>query len=133
MSWFRIHDLWYRFRCRVWNRYDRITVKTLPPTYGDRVEFLPHVMFQVLTDFIEKEKPDEVVDWDATKEHRFARDKMDELLNWWRDTYLKFDPYPESTSSSTDYMKILQLEEEMNEELNRRLIELIKIRGYLWT
>lgn len=130
MSWFKIHHLWYRFRCRIWNKYNRITVKTLPSTWNDRDRFLVHVMFQVLTDFIEKEKPDVHIDWDSTKEHRFARDKMDELLGWWRSVYLKFDPYSELT---IDYKKIAELEQKIDEELTRRLIELIRIRGHLWT
>jgi len=156
-----IQNALYYIKCYFFKKYNRITVKTLPPTWTDRSEFLPHVMFQILDDFVKKEAIPGLVDWDGTPEHRAARDKMDELLDWWKNVYLKFDSYrdyDESQATPSDKRfseedhegrkvwtfnlneydsefarRAGQLEEEMEKELTQKLMELIKIRGHLWT
>jgi hypothetical protein len=118
-------------------------------------------MFQVLQDFVDRECSPGVVDRDGTPEHRKAKDKMDELLDWWHNTYLKFDSYKDYDESQAtpkeerwaseddkgrrvwvfhrnEYdvafgQKALQRENDMEQELNKRLRELLDIRGYLWT
>ena len=140
-----------------------LRIKTLPSTWIDSVEKLPHAMFQILTNFIELEKPDDHINWDSTPDHRQARDKMDELYEWWHNVYLKFDcmeGYDSSKTLSEEqrftpiendndkeirykynsneyekkfFEKANRLEMEMNEELNRRCKELIDIREFLWT
>lgn len=160
-NWHGVHCAYYYAKCWLFKRYNRITVKTLPPTLTDRVEFLPHVMFQVLDDFVQKEAIPGWVDWDGTPEHRAARDKMDELLNWWKNVYLKFDSYQNYDESQATpqkekwvseddrgcrvwtlnfneydtafHNKVICREDDMEEELNKKLQELLEIRGYLWT
>lgn len=128
----KIFDTWYYTKCALWHKYNRVHVKSLSPTWHDRDTLLEHAMFQILSDFITKERCDEQVNWDGTPEHRKARDKMTELLNWWNNTYLKFDPY-ENKNPREDYKSIAELEKEMSEELTKRLKEIIDIRDYLWT
>jgi len=141
----------YYLKCLLFKRYNRLHIKTLPVTWCNAVDQIPHAMFQILTNFIELEKPDEHIDWNGTTEHRQARDKMDELYNWWHNTYLKFDAWEDfdETKKSdplfkdgqfniNDYEKeffdkVNQEEEEMRQELTRRCKELIDIQYYLWT
>lgn len=53
----RLGDVWYRLKCKYWHKYNQITCSALEPTYTDRCELIRHSMFQVLTDFLEKEDP----------------------------------------------------------------------------
>lgn len=48
----------YEMKCRIWNRYNQVTVKSLPPTWNDRDTLLEHACFQILTDFVDKERPE---------------------------------------------------------------------------
>jgi hypothetical protein len=74
---------WLRYR--IWDRYHVVKMKYLEPGYHDATEILIHSMFQVLCDFIEKEKPDEIVAWDSDEEHKHARKEMQELYDWWKE------------------------------------------------
>ena len=156
----RINSLWrrscYYIECLLFRRYNRLHIKTLPVTWTDAVEKLPHAMFQILTDFIEEEKPDTHINWDSDPLHRKVRDKMDELYNWWHNVYLKFDPWKDfdySKGSSSPFLPnadgtyamnlneyeksfyntVNALEKQMKKELHRRCKELIDIRESLWT
>lgn len=160
MSWFRIHDCWYYVKCWVWYKYNRITVKTLPPTWCDRCSLLPHVMFQILSDFVEKECSPGSIDWNYNPDSKAARAKMDELLKWWIEIYLKqdslwdfFDDYDIENIWSHDDRKItnnktlkdgaeeydllsrraMDKESELQQELKLKLKDLIDIQDYLWT
>ena len=159
----RLHDALYWLKCWLWRRYNRITVKTLPVTWTDRCEFLPHVMFQVLADFVEREKIDEVVNWNSDSEHAAARAKMDELLIWWREEYLPFDEMegydavkgddplrfkeviasgsgvkcyrlpPATKEQEAFFAEVHRKEEAMNAALASRMKELVDLRPWLWT
>lgn len=156
-------DAWYYLKCALWHKYNRVHVKTLPPTWCDRCTLLPHAMFQILRDFVDRECSPGIVDWDSDDDHRKARAKMNELLNWWDNTYLKFDccegydiskcmPEEERNTpikdengkivayewNSNDYEKQFfdeanRKEEAMRQELTCKLKELIDLRDYLWT
>lgn len=155
-----LHEIPYYIKCKLWHRYNILKIKTLPPTWCDRNHLLVHAMFQILSDFIEKEKPDLIIDWDSDPEHRQARDKMDEILNWWENSYLIFDEfeglefdkidwddrfYPKEPGSNFVEMKpssendrkcyeiVHKRELDMEEELEKKLRELLDIRRYLWT
>jgi len=143
----------------MWHQYNFIKIKTLGPTWHDRDYLLAHAMFQILDDFITRERPDEIIDWDSDKEHRWARDKMDELINWWKNIYLKFDAYEGikldynyddmfiSCKNSPDMFEMKPMskedndkldivnrrEQEIEDELNKKLTEILSIRKYLWT
>lgn len=53
----KIGDAWYYLKCKFWHKYNTVTATALPPTYIDRCELIRHSMFQILTDFLEKEDP----------------------------------------------------------------------------
>lgn len=156
----RIHDFFYYLKCALFKKYNRIVIRTLPPTWIDKCDLLPHAMFQILEDFVKKECSPGVVSWDADEEHKSARKKMDELLNWWHSTFLEFDPYKdfdESKSSKNHYIKEIdeegrvihrwhcneyesefykrvgEAEDEMSKELNKKLKEIVDLQPWLWT
>lgn len=57
-TWRRfVHDPWYWLKCSVWHRYNVVRCRSLPPTWCYRDRLLLHVSFQVLTDFVERERP----------------------------------------------------------------------------
>jgi hypothetical protein len=154
-----IHDLWYKFKCQFFHPYNIIKIKTLPKTWSDRDKILCHAMFQVLSDFVKKERIDEIIDWQSDEDHKKARAKMDELINWFHNTYLIFDAWsgvkldydyknslvktednpvmytlkPMSAKDRKKIKNIIKKENEMEEELNKKLIEILSIRKYLWT
>lgn len=46
---------WDYLRCRLWRRYNCLTVKTLHPTWADRDALLLHAAFAIFCDVMEKE------------------------------------------------------------------------------
>lgn len=93
----RIKDLWYRAKCFVWNRYSTVRAETLPHTWVDRSHLLPHIMFQILTDFLNKECNPGPVEWYGEFAHKITvngtevnvMDEMKDLVYWWHEDYLK--------------------------------------------
>jgi hypothetical protein len=51
-----IRDLWYKLICRFWHRYNVIICRSIPPTWIDRDELLLCAAFQILEDFVRKER-----------------------------------------------------------------------------
>ena len=45
-----------------------------------------HAAFQLLVDFMEQEKPDRIVDWNANSEHKHAWKEICALYKWWSQT-----------------------------------------------
>jgi len=81
----RKFDLFNWFYYRFWNRFHVLKLNYLKPGYHDADTILIHAMFQSLVNFIELEKPDEIVAWDADPEHKHAWEEINELYNWWID------------------------------------------------
>lgn len=99
--WWHPKELWYRFKCWVWHRYTTIKPRTLDyHTRCDRSELLPHMMFEILSQFIEKECSPGCVEWYGENGHKitvdgkekYVRDEMQELYDWWHKDYLKRYP-----------------------------------------
>jgi ornithine cyclodeaminase/alanine dehydrogenase-like protein (mu-crystallin family) len=110
--------------------------------YHDRVEVLLHANFQVLVDFIEKEKPHKLVDWKHTKEHSKAWKEMKELYTWYtkkrpnrKDTIWSEETGISIKNISTAY-KVFDKSEKLNKqwekEDQKNLHRLIDVRKYLW-
>ncbi len=157
-----ITDRIYWWKCRLWRKHNHVRIRSLPPTWTDRDEILIHGMFQVLSDYMEKEKPEDSIDWSWCSEHAHAWKEMQELYDWWNNVYLKFDVWEEApirefepTISTTsegnrvstynhpseehrkgweaDWTRHKALEEDMERQLTENCIRLVKIRQYLWT
>lgn len=153
----KMHNLWYKIKCKFYYKYNTVTAKTLSSTWNDRCDLLPHIMFAILDDFINKEKPGEIINWESDKEHSQAWKDMNNLLKWFHGVYLKFDEYEglefdrdidnmweeddgsgfRTLKPSTEHdEKILKIvwdrEAQMRKDLEEKLIELVKIRKWLW-
>lgn len=60
----------------------------------DRDRLLFESSFQILIDYIEKEKPEERIDWDSDERHQEAWRKIKGLYNWYKlERPLRQDPY----------------------------------------
>lgn len=140
----------------------KIVIKTLEPGWHDKAELMLHAMLQLLTDFMEKEKPGEVTDWTSDAAHRKAWDEMNKLDRWWkkerparrsplrsrrlRSPPLETGPMPGTSlrkSAPPDKKKYAayyramevhwRLEKEWEAEDQKNLHRLVDIRRFLWT
>ena len=64
----------------------RLKITTLDKGWHDKDEVLLHAAFQLLTDFVEKEQPDKIVDWGADELHQRAWEEITGLYKWWTET-----------------------------------------------
>jgi hypothetical protein len=124
----------------------------------DRDTVLLHSAFQVLVDFIEQERPNEIVDWQHDELHRNAWSEISKLYKWWKEERPnRHDPldgvasppaeeywiseegrlvfpdrgkYPEYYAAMD---KSSELESKWHEEDQRNLHRLIEVRPFLWT
>lgn len=87
--------LWYRVKCGLFHRYTTVKPRTLNfHTWCDRCTLLPHMMFEILVQFVEKELNNE--DGSRKSEHTFivgdkevnVRDEIYDLYDWWTKDYL---------------------------------------------
>ena len=139
-----------------------LKIKSLENRYVDRDEILLHAAFQVLQDFMEKEKPN-IVDWNRNKELASAWREIKSLYRWWTKIRparknpfdsqmvecppLEFEPVP----GRKGWSKIVPYDKEKYKEYDKacdaqhkaeirwekqdqkNLHRLIYIRMYLWT
>ena len=63
-----------------------LKIQTLKKGWHDKDEILLHAAFQLLVDFIEKEQPEKIVDWNTNKRHRQAWREIKSLYRWWKET-----------------------------------------------
>ena len=182
----RPREILYRLKCFLWYRYTTIRPRTLNyHTWCDRGNLLAHMMFEILSEFIENECSSGDIDWywKDKKEYPVAKkivpgqpynqdkiknpeavwiiDEMKELLRWWQEDYLvmdhgtlykewhdfdkqhmisdswtfngEFDSQEKKKESCKILRKCGKKEDELNNELNRRLIRLVNIREHMWT
>ena len=89
----RPHHVWYRFKCWSWRRYSTVKPRYLSHTWCDRSELMPHMMFEILCNFIEKECSPGHIEWYGEHGHKvgdkYAMDEMLELVDWWKNVYNK--------------------------------------------
>lgn len=112
----RPNQIWYRFTCLVWKRYTTVRPKCLGHTFCDRDVLLFHCAFQILCDFIEKEKPYDHFDTENSHNKK-EWIELKELYYWY-----KTMPKPECYLTNENY-----------DLCNEKLIELVKLRKMLWT
>jgi hypothetical protein len=90
-------QLWYRFKCFVWHRYSTVKPRYLPHTWCDRTSVMPHMMFEILCQFVEKECSPGHVEWYGDDPHtvmvdgeeKNVMDEMKDLIEWWTVVYNK--------------------------------------------
>jgi hypothetical protein len=108
--WWRPRELWYQFKCFAWHRYSTVRPRRLPHTWVDRSDLLPHLMFEVLSQFVENECSPGCVEWHCENSHKitrngeeiFVRDELQAIYDWWNVTYNK--EYPEKEEALLERM-----------------------------
>jgi hypothetical protein len=118
----RPFQIWYRLKCFLWKRYTTVKPRYLGHTWCDRVATLPHTMFEILSDFIEKECVGGPVAWYHEDSHkvvvngveRFRMDEMLALYNWWHLKYNK--AYKEIEEDWWKKVQALEVKDEWPEE-----------------
>lgn len=92
----RLGQLWYHLKCYLWHRYTTVKPRYLDHTWCDRCAMMPHMMFEILSQFIEKECLPGHVEWYGEYGHKvdgvYVRDEMQELYDWWHLVYNKACP-----------------------------------------
>jgi hypothetical protein len=96
---YRPGNIWYKFACWAWRRHTTVKPRTLPHTWCDRSDVLPHMMMEILTQFVEKECSPGYVEWYGEGSHKIThnghewnvRDMMQHIIDWWSQVYLKKD------------------------------------------
>jgi hypothetical protein len=138
-----------------------LKIHTLEKGWHDKDEVLLHATFQILVDFVEQERPAEIVDWDCNDECKHVWSEIMSLYKWWKEERparksplddesletppFEFEPIPNSDlyhmiepdkEQYKAYYQALdthhELEQTWLEEDQRNLHRLIEIRGYLW-
>jgi len=69
------------------SRAHLLKVRSLDNQWHDKDELFLHTAFQILVDFVEKERPFKYIDWNYDKPHRQARQEI-------RSLYAKILPTP---------------------------------------
>ena len=80
-------DLYWGFMHRTFRRFNKVEIRSLKPGYYDVDHRILHASFQLLADFVEKEKPFDRIDWDHDERHRFAASEIKALYHWWTVDY----------------------------------------------
>ena len=117
---------WWDFiRCHTFTRYHIVDCRSKANgyTFGwvDTDRRILHACFNLLKEYVEKEKPFEVIDWDWDEHYKEVGNEIKALYNWWtveRPKDVKTHGYAADELDAAD-----------DEMLSR----LMKIRGYLWT
>lgn len=95
-----------------------LQIESLTENWCDKDVVILHACFQLLKDFVEKEKEIiEQIDWEDTKGKKEAKKEIDLLYNWWL----------ERSQREND------LDQNQYDEDNQMLKRLIDVRQHLWS
>lgn len=136
-----------------------LKISTLNKGWQETDEMILHAVMQLLVDYVEKQMPDQIVDWTSDDQHIHAWDVIQDTYDWWvnrrparvdplqnielPNDYMMFSEpdergnrlvlwgdYPETHQALLNASK---LEQEWYEEDTNFLLDVIKIRHMLWT
>ena len=139
-----------------------LQIKTLRKGWHDKDEIILHAVFQLLVDFMEKERPGETVDWKSDDAPFKAWKELTYLYKWWKttrpqrnspidDKSMKIPPFKFKKIPGSEFKQMIlpdrkeypeyyrmmnkhsRLENKWYEEDQRNLHRLIDLRNYLWT
>ena len=60
-----------------------LKISSLEKGWANRDDLLLHASFQILIDFVERERPFEIVDWKQDQKHSEAAKEIRYLYRWW--------------------------------------------------
>ena len=138
-----IDNTWTRiFPKNTWAR------KIVPHTYSDKPELIQDFLFASIIDFVDNE-PTEYTDWESSKEHKQTLKTINKLYKFAKHTLparrkrldeMMSELYDEKSlmefvdkSGDPRYEEMSALEKQTESEIQQNLIEIVKIRQYLWT
>lgn len=99
-----------------------LKIKTLPKGWTDKDFVMLHACFQLLTNFLKKEKPFRCPSWKQDKEHQEAKAELIFLNNWWK----KRKKIEENSLMHNNRNAPQNLED------TEMLMRLVKVRMFLW-
>lgn len=85
--WLLWHHIYWGFMHRTFKRFNKVEMRYLRPGYYDIGHRILHASFQLLKDFVEKEKPFDHIDWDHDEDHKNAASEIKALYQWWTVDY----------------------------------------------
>lgn len=136
-----------------------LKISTLNKGWQETDEMMLHAVMQLLVDYVEKQKPDQVIDWSSDKDHVDAWTTIMLVYTWWKYTRPeRVDPLDE-IEVPDDYMTIGEpdengncpaiwgdypeihaamavankIEQDWYEEDTEMMLRIVKIRHMLWT
>jgi len=123
----------YWFLHRTFKRFDIVKLKTLKPGYHDIDTRMLHACFNLLTQYVECEKPFDFIEWDHDEVHRHVASEIKYLYHWWKEVYPNRYKTEASILKDHEYKRWMEWENVCEEEDKQNLIRLMEIRPYLWT
>lgn len=137
----RLNEAWYWLKCRVWHQYNVVRVRTEPPTWRDSADFVLPLLMQMLTNFVEKERPFEHFD---TSFHYDGWWSIRDIYEWWHirrpervkrqgESLRAWSRNRRTTDGDRLFAEHRRLEADGEAEDEAMMIRLIKLRGHLWT
>lgn len=145
-QWFT--DRWYFY---VKNRPNIIKVPMKVTPWMDKDHLMLLVNMKLLVDYVEEERPFELINWDHDVVNANARKEIEEIYKWWKNyenrqkeidnvlhewylsTQLQSDNQEAVKKEKELFDKQSLMETKLDEEEQDMLIRLIKIRRFLWT
>lgn len=140
VNWFlRVLDrsYWWVMH-RTFKRFDRIYIKSLSPGYHDKDDMMLHGCFQLLVDWVEREKGIEWWDPDGL-DQKDAVAQLKRLYEWWKT--LRPQRYIEpptsalltSDGTASEVDNTVYIENVWEKEDQEQLERLVRLRTHLWT
>lgn len=88
----QLQDFIWAIRYRTYKKF-HVVKMDLKPGYYDIDTRLVHANFCLLAEYVEKEKPFEIIDWDSDDGHKNAAKEIKELYKWWKEVYPNYDKH----------------------------------------
>lgn len=118
---------------------NKLVITTLKPRqWCDKDTVLLHAAFQILVDFVEKEDPYEIADWNYDEESKKAWKEIIALYKWWKEERPnRKNPIDDVDMSDEVAFKVAcglsnTFEVACYKEDDNNLQRLINIRKHLW-
>lgn len=159
---YKIRSLISYFRYRFVVKHHLIRTG-LRPGWWDTDTRMLYGMMALLAEFVEKEKPEDTIDWDYDSDHAKTRDEFTTIYKWWKEYPMRQEEISDLLSKwhdckfgkegigkySGDWVAKLNepdteearklfsdlsiAEEKLENDEQDMLTRLVKIRRYLWT
>jgi len=126
--WSKTKDFFRSIKNRITKPYTTVKPRYLDHNWTDRDRLLVHMMFEILSQFIEKECSPGCVEWYGQHPHTIlvgmerknVRDEMQDLYDWWHKTYIPYengDLTPKYDGPDIDFFSTVnKLDSEKTEE-----------------